>query len=284
MFNSTKIRRMALALWMLLLVCACSCSSGPTPESVAKKIHNNEQLTREDYDVMMDYLDDRIGDVMGNLIDEDESGTVNAMMELKDDELVELFDDRLPGYSKAMFLSYMVSGSSDAVNRSAFYPKGIEGEDKEKGENEAHEGHSPSSQSTQVTFTDPIQATEGVVDLKDDNKFRPGIKPGIVTVLDFNATWCVPCRKLTPALHKAADSYAGHSAFFSVDVDSLESTAAAYNVSSVPTVVIIAPDGNSKTVVGLGDFVKGSTATDGEDLTATIYSNLSAMVAEMAGK
>lgn len=139
-------------------------------------------------------------------------------------------------------------------------------------------------QATDVAPTDTISAAEGVIDLKDDNKFRPGVKPGVVTVLDFNAVWCVPCKKLTPAFHQAADSFAGKVEFYSVDVDSLKATAEAYKVESVPTVVIIAPDGTSKTVVGLADFTKGATAAAGEELTATIYSNLAAMVAEIAGK
>lgn len=139
-------------------------------------------------------------------------------------------------------------------------------------------------ETTEVAPTDTIQAAEGVIDLKDDNKFRPGVAPGVVTVLDFNAVWCVPCKKLTPAFHQAADSFAGKVEFYSVDVDSLKATKEAYKIESVPTVVIIAPDGTSKTITGLAEFVKGASVSSGEDLTATIYANLAAMVAEISGK
>ncbi len=128
--------------------------------------------------------------------------------------------------------------------------------------------------------TDTVSVAEGVVDLKDDDKFRPGVKPAVATVLDFNATWCIPCKRLTPALHQAADSFAGQYEFYSVDVDSMKATKEAYNITSVPTVVIISPDGSSKTVTGLDDFLKDATS----DETATIYTNLAAMLKEAAGK
>lgn len=153
-------------------------------------------------------------------------------------------------------------------------------ESKDADETVAKETTKPAGVASKVTAS----AAEGVIDLKDDSKFRPGVKPGTLTVLDFNAVWCVPCKKLTPAFHKAADEYAGKVEFYSVDVDSLQATAEAYNVSSVPTVVFISPDGTSKTVEGLGEFTKGASSATGEELTATIYSNLAAMVAEISGK
>lgn len=142
---------------------------------------------------------------------------------------------------------------------------------------------SVTEQTAEAAPNDTIQATKGVIDLKDDNKFRPGVKPAVVTVLDFNATWCVPCKKLTPAFHQAADSLGGTVEFYSVDVDSLKATKEAYKIESVPTVVIIAPDGTSKTITGLEDFVKGAPA-DAQDLTPTIYANLAAMITGISGK
>lgn len=118
---------------------------------------------------------------------------------------------------------------------------------------------------------------QGVIDLKDDNKFRPNQKVDQVTVLDFNAVWCVPCKKLTPALHLAADSIKDV-AFYSVDIDSLPATKAAFAVENVPTVVILTPNGETKRVEGLGDFLKGANTDTDTDLTPIIYANLKEMV------
>ena len=38
-------------------------------------------------------------------------------------------------------------------------------------------------------------------------------------VLDFNATWCNPCRMLAPVLEEASKDLAGKALFYGIDVD-----------------------------------------------------------------
>ena len=40
-----------------------------------------------------------------------------------------------------------------------------------------------------------------------------------VAVLDFNATWCNPCRMLAPVLESASDDLEGKALFYGIDVD-----------------------------------------------------------------
>lgn len=122
-------------------------------------------------------------------------------------------------------------------------------------------------------------APVGVKTLADDTQFRPNKKVDVVTVLDFNATWCVPCKKLTPAYEEAAKAFEGKVAFYSVDFEKLPQTAKAFEVTSVPTVFILSPDGNVQRFVGLGAFMEGASenATPA-DQTATITKNLKALI------
>lgn len=113
---------------------------------------------------------------------------------------------------------------------------------------------------------------EDVITLTDDNLFRPGKVPEVLTVLDFNATWCVPCKKLTPAYHEAAAQLGDKVKFYSVDIDKNPATKEAFNIQSVPTVVILAPDGKSETFVGLAPFLGGETPEG--DITPVILKNL----------
>lgn len=94
------------------------------------------------------------------------------------------------------------------------------------------------------------EATGAVVNLTNDNAFRPATKVDVLTVLDFNATWCGPCKMLHPVFEAAAKTFAGKVRFVSVDIDRLPETAAAFEVQAVPTVVIMRPDGKTQRFVG----------------------------------
>ena len=60
-----------------------------------------------------------------------------------------------------------------------------------------------------------------------------------VAVVDFNATWCGPCRMLAPVLEDVSEKYAGKVSFFSVDVDESPALAMQYRVNSVPCLVLL---------------------------------------------
>jgi len=53
-------------------------------------------------------------------------------------------------------------------------------------------------------------------------------------VIDFNATWCGPCKAIAPLFVQLSQRYPGVT-FLSVDVDKCKGTASALKVSSIPT-------------------------------------------------
>ena len=58
-------------------------------------------------------------------------------------------------------------------------------------------------------------------------------------VVDFNATWCGPCRMLAPVLEDISEKYEGKVSFFSVDIDENPELTIQYRVSSVPCLVLL---------------------------------------------
>ncbi len=59
-----------------------------------------------------------------------------------------------------------------------------------------------------------------------------------VAVVDFNATWCGPCRMLGPVLAELSEEMAGKVAFYGCDVDENSELAGQFGVMSVPTVLL----------------------------------------------
>lgn len=98
-------------------------------------------------------------------------------------------------------------------------------------------------------------AKDPVIVLKNDKLYRPGRKVKRLTVLDFNATWCGPCRQFSPVFHDAAKQLANKADFVSIDTDANPETARAFGIEAIPTVIILLPDGQTKTYVGTEDIM-----------------------------
>ena len=75
-----------------------------------------------------------------------------------------------------------------------------------------------------------------------------GQRPAIV---DFNAEWCGPCRRLAPILEELAVEYAGRVDFYSVNVDDNPEIAQALRISSIPMVLLCPMNGTPQSIVGL---------------------------------
>ncbi len=93
------------------------------------------------------------------------------------------------------------------------------------------------------------ETAPAVIELKKGDKLPA--KADKLVVVDFNATWCGPCRQFAPNFESVAEKYAGKALFYSVDVDQHPAIAARYNVQSIPMVVFIHPDGQTATSLGL---------------------------------
>lgn len=115
-------------------------------------------------------------------------------------------------------------------------------------------GSCSGSKEKKADSDDTANVIENVADIPAVISIKAGeqIPPadGKLIVLDFNATWCPPCRQFAPNFDKVAEKYRGKASFYSVDVDQNPELAAQFNVQSIPTVVYIRPDGTSTSTLG----------------------------------
>lgn len=70
-------------------------------------------------------------------------------------------------------------------------------------------------------------------------------------VVDFWATWCQPCKLLTPLLEKLVKEMGGSFRLAKVDVDANPNLAARYNVRSIPTIIAFSDGGAKEQLIGL---------------------------------
>ncbi len=102
------------------------------------------------------------------------------------------------------------------------------------------------------------------VELTQEN-FKDAVAKG-VTLVDFWAEWCGPCRMIAPVLDELGGEYAGKATIAKVNVDDAPGLAEEFSVQSIPTLLIV-KDGQEVNrfigVTGKGDLAAALDAAIG---------------------
>ena len=69
-------------------------------------------------------------------------------------------------------------------------------------------------------------------------KFKDVIKSNKPVLVDFYATWCGPCKQLSPIVNQVKNELAGKMRVIKVDVDKKKAVSNKYKVKSLPTLAI----------------------------------------------
>jgi len=83
-----------------------------------------------------------------------------------------------------------------------------------------------------------------------DQNFQNQIKSGL-TLVDFWAEWCMPCKMMIPVLNGVAEEINGNTSIGKLNIEQHQSVASKYNVRSIPTMILFKNGKEHKRYVGI---------------------------------
>ena len=75
--------------------------------------------------------------------------------------------------------------------------------------------------------------------LSDENFQKEVLESELPVLVDFWAEWCMPCRAIASTVAQIAEEYEGKLKVCKLNVDNNPKTASAYQIVSIPTLIII---------------------------------------------
>jgi thioredoxin 1 len=76
-----------------------------------------------------------------------------------------------------------------------------------------------------------------VLELRDDNFETEVLKSDKPVIVDFWATWCMPCKMLAPTVEEIANEYKGKYKIAKLNIDDAMDVATNLSVMNIPTLI-----------------------------------------------
>ena len=100
-----------------------------------------------------------------------------------------------------------------------------------------------------------LGATPGQTVTLTDATFDQAIKEG-VTLVDFWATWCTPCKKQSPVVDEVAVAISNRAVIARFDIDTSQKRVKQFNLEYVPTLMLFKDGKTIQTFTGFTDKEK----------------------------
>ncbi len=81
-------------------------------------------------------------------------------------------------------------------------------------------------------------AGNGLVEFTDQNFEEQVLKSDKPVLVDFWATWCMPCRAISSAVESVAQQFSGRAVVGKVNVDDNINVTARYHITGIPALLL----------------------------------------------
>ncbi|MBE9198650.1 MULTISPECIES: thioredoxin [unclassified Nodularia (in: cyanobacteria)] len=96
----------------------------------------------------------------------------------------------------------------------------------------------------------------------EESEFDALLSNEKVLVVDFTATWCGPCRLVSPLMEQLAEEYKGRAQVVKLDIDNNKPVFKKFGLRSIPAVLMFKDGELAETIVGVSPYEQFTAAVD----------------------
>jgi len=101
-----------------------------------------------------------------------------------------------------------------------------------------------------------------IVPYVQESEFDTLLSEEKIVVVDFTATWCGPCRLVSPLMEQLADAYKDCVKVIKVDVDNNKPLFRKFGLRSIPAVLIFKDGELAEKIIGVSSYEQFSSAVE----------------------